>query len=420
MSAVAVALVALGMAALTLIMGEPNPNPRPMLNIRVSGGGHLEKGKFYRVWARVDPAFADSLSRGLSGENAQKRVQAELVREVEALGFHRTLLATQDPSDPRVWSFLSYWRAPGKGSNRLENWSAERVEEPFLEGASPVRIDGLDRGMSRDLFDAVRWGLARENDPKRLEGFARTLDIDYPIAASLIRAKGRLETMNRSANRRAHEVSVSGTPSSIDAFAPLRDASAVIGGEYAAVWGKYERLEAISGWKEPGNPDYAFAERLASRAESEFPRHVVDDGFGKVIAAVTQEPRLLKLSAVDLSRELEVPVPVTTLGLMAMRGLGNGIVTVDAQICGRVLPEGPRPVSNSALRVAHAVLRPEGSQIASPRAIARRLHTLNGQIASGARDAKLAENSLERARRMLERQNWIEWYRRSKISGIMQ
>lgn len=386
--------------------------------------GRLRKGEFYRVWARVSPAYVDHLVKGVGADEAQREAQQKLTRDIERMGFERTKLATQDPSDKQIWTFLTYWGSPDAevfDSDIIKLYQLQSVQEPVTSGQERVSVSGLDRGMSRDLFDAVRWSLARENDPKRLEGFARTLDCDYPVSAGLVRAKAKLESLSRTTNRFTNDMLVSGASHPmLDAFAPLRDASEGMGHENAAMWRKYEKLEGIRGWRAPVATNYEFAEKLIVGLEKRYSRDEIQDGFGKTVGAVSQEPQLLRMSASGLAKELDVPLAITAVGLMALRPIGNGVVTVDPVIGARVLPEGPRPVSHSALRVAHAVLRPEGSQIASPRAIARRLHTLNGQVSAGLRDAKKAETSLDRAKRVLERQNWIEWYRRSKTSGIMQ
>lgn len=145
--------------------------------------GLLKKGQLYRVWARV-PSGAIT--------------QADLRTAVEQMGFSDTKLVTVDPTDSSVATLITRWNLSSSeafDTPQVQLFQLEAVEEPPVDvktagdESSPQPLDG---GLTRAEVDAVRWALMSDDDAKHLGGFATTFEPDFPIAASLLRAKAAL------------------------------------------------------------------------------------------------------------------------------------------------------------------------------------------------------------------------------------
>jgi hypothetical protein len=72
----------------------------------------------------------------------------------------------------------------------------------------------------------------------------------------------------------------------------------------------------------------------------------------------------------------------------------------------------PKPVSTSALQLAHAARRPELSGVINPDALEERLKSIGTSANDGDAKGKEAQEALIRANKALERRQWVEWYRR--------
>lgn len=147
--------------------------------------GQLRKGQLYRVWARI-PSGAIT--------------QADLQTRVERMGFGDVKLVTPDPTDRSVATIIARWMLDSSevfDTPEVHLFQLQSVEEP----PANVKTSGdfgtrghpsLDGGLTNQEVDAVKWALISDDDAKHLGGFASTFEPDFPIAASLLRAKAAL------------------------------------------------------------------------------------------------------------------------------------------------------------------------------------------------------------------------------------
>lgn len=187
--------------------------------------GALNKGGFYRVWARVNPSYMQKVRGSFPGKDQQQQLSADLSKWLEKTGFSPVILAIQDPSESQVWSFLAYWSLSSReafDAGPLRLYQVQAVDEPPVTMVPPAEVpEKLDSGLLLDEIMAIQYALAKDVDPKHLTGFASVLSPEFPVAASLLRAKGYLVQANSSS------VAVSGVGDS-----PRRayeTASAVVG-----------------------------------------------------------------------------------------------------------------------------------------------------------------------------------------------
>ena len=209
-----------------------SPTPSSLIDRPSRFKGMLKRGQLYRVWARVDLALQSKIREATpQGMTSQQYLEAVLKQQIEAMGFAGTLLAVQDPTDSQVWTFITRW---GLGSNEafdtdaIRLYQLEPVDEPPVSVTMPKPdpLPTLDNGLAADEIHAVAYALAKDDDPKHLEGFATTMDGDFPIAASYLRAKGRLAALQ---NQNPAETS----------------------GEDSKIQERYEKALATVGWKRP-------------------------------------------------------------------------------------------------------------------------------------------------------------------------
>ncbi len=145
--------------------------------------GQLRKGQLYRVWARI-PSGAIT--------------QADLQSRVEHMGFGDVKLVTPDPTDRSVATILARWMLDSSevfDTPEVHLFQLQSVEEPpanVKTSGSPETHPQLDGGLTSQEVDAVKWALISDDDSKHLGGFASTFEPDFPIAASLLRAKAAL------------------------------------------------------------------------------------------------------------------------------------------------------------------------------------------------------------------------------------
>ena len=155
------------------------------------GNMTLKQGAWYRI-------------RGQSGPNTINPL-AEATALLNKHGFRNVMLSTQDPTNPRLWSFVMKWSGLSSSftTSLLEDSvfriiSIQEVEEPPLAKDNPPTPQSLDAHMPFEDAVATAYALGRENDPKHLNSFANTLVPDYPIAASLLVARAKLLGEQRS------------------------------------------------------------------------------------------------------------------------------------------------------------------------------------------------------------------------------
>jgi hypothetical protein len=140
----------------------------------------------------------------------------------------------------------------------------------------------------------------------------------------------------------------------------------------------------------------------------------------KALQAIQLSPVLLQNFPIDLAQMLNIPEPIANIALAAFQDHGKGVVTIDPDVTRRFLPE--MKASNAALLIANSQYRPVGSGIQSPSAMQSRLSSFTADNAATLQQMKesgLAQDAIDRARRTLDRQNWVEWYRRIEDADLM-
>jgi hypothetical protein len=146
--------------------------------------GDLENGRLYRVWVK--------LASGYGKDDEIENLERDLTGKIQDLGFSEVLLANEDPTDDRVWTFLARWgqETPG-GVNvpPISVYQTEEVNEPEAAGLYPRTPPSLDQSLSFAEANAVSVALERETDPAMLFDFAKAMAGDFPVAQSLLKAK---------------------------------------------------------------------------------------------------------------------------------------------------------------------------------------------------------------------------------------
>jgi len=397
--------------------------------------GILTPGRFYRVTAKVDELYVNHVYESAPLTLGQITVQEQLAIDLAKVGFDHALLVVQDPSDPSVWTFLARWMATGDAGSSPPKIAGpitflrfEPVEEP-IQGSPQINIPSLDVGLTEDNLYTLHHALCHDNDPKRLVGLAGAFDEDFPISASLLRNKARLEDLIRVVNRETGPVRVeerlNGTLSPLsspdhDTLSALQAASRdVDGGEHLAI---YTNVFHTLGWSPPSEAeDHGHAALDAVEHEMrDVPDLEREAGFSKIVTLLSRTPSLATVDQVSsLVEKTGLPRSIVAAGVAAVAHHGHGLVTLDPEIVRAMRPRGSRPVSPGAIKMAFAVLRPEGSLAAAPSDLGDVLTDLKKSVKAGDPFAIKAEESLKRARRVLDRQNWAAWYRRYQAAEAM-
>lgn len=157
-------------------------------------------------------------------------------------------------------------------------------------------------------------------------------------------------------------------------------------------------------------------------AASEAPRSAVEDvmarlaGFRRedvdrvrgLVWDMLKDKSLRTIPITEAAARLKAPTPLVETAREMIRELPGGLGIVDAERMRRVLPEGPKPVSASALLLLDAATRPGRSGVDDTSAAKTRVL----QIAEGAKrgdaDAMRAAEELRRAQQAVNRQKWVE------------
>lgn len=173
------ALGGAGLVALGLSLGRGGVS---------TSGESLVPGRVYRARVRLAPG----VYQRMRGEGRRPtEISRFVANEAKVAGFAKVFLAAEDPSAPGSYTLIAEFRG-GSGSSVLALLGAEEVEAP--EGEYVTRWQGpvLDDGLLHEEGEAILQALRESRDPKHLSGFASTLTPDFPVAASLLRAKGEL------------------------------------------------------------------------------------------------------------------------------------------------------------------------------------------------------------------------------------
>jgi hypothetical protein len=153
-----------------------------------TSGDRLRAGKVYRVRVKLVPGVYERMR----GEGRRPTEISRFVgHEAGSAGFTKVFLAAEDPSAPGSYTLIAEYGG-GNGSNVLTLLRAEEVEGPESAYVTPWSGPVLDDGLLFEEGEAILQALRESRDPKHLSGFASTLTPDFPIAASLLRARGEL------------------------------------------------------------------------------------------------------------------------------------------------------------------------------------------------------------------------------------
>lgn len=148
--------------------------------------GGLATGGVYRLWATLERGYGDS--------RAHADLERELSDAVRAVGFSEVLLAGEDPSDPRVWTFLARWGQIGtEGTNLppLSIYAVEEIDEVPATTNFPPPSMLLDADLSPAEAHAVDVALTRETDPAKLDAFSESMMADFPLAGMLLQGRAQ-------------------------------------------------------------------------------------------------------------------------------------------------------------------------------------------------------------------------------------
>lgn len=393
--------------------------------------GILTPGHFYRVWADIDQRYVEGIYDAAPETFGQTATQEQLALDLVKLGFAHALLVVQDPSDAKVWTFLAQWSPKdprhtspiSEGPIHFTRFDA--VEAPTR--ASPlIDLLSLDAGLSEDDLYVAHCALVSDNDPKRLAGLARCFDEDFPILASILRNKARLENLNRCVNLETGPIRVdereAGALSPMSSIEhPTLDAlkASAQDLDLGEAFDLYANVFQVLDWTPPVAAGLRGQDALFA-LEPELDQIAPEEralGFGKMLTLLSRTPSLAReKNLASLTERTGLPRALVVAGIAAVSDHGHGIATFDPAMVRALRPKGPRPVSHGALKMAHAILRPEGSLAAAPAELSDVLGDLQKSVRKGDPFAIKAEESLKRARRYLDRQNWTAWTQRYRAA----
>lgn len=208
-----------------------------------------DKTSLYRVRVFVDPRYQRIVKDLKRSGSSQSFLTSVLKEKLLKLGFSSVLLATNDPTNTDLWTFLA--RAP---NSPLRKEPDEKTPfrvlsiEPVLEPVIPAKEKHstvLDNGLSVAEVEAVTHALAYDDDEKHLGGFASTLDPEYPMAAALLYAKAKLAAarsygLGTGPEKTSDPLSIVDAACSKNVLEALRSHSAPLGQEVVLMWSRYE------------------------------------------------------------------------------------------------------------------------------------------------------------------------------------
>lgn len=325
-----------------------------------------------RLRLSVDPSWADGVRHGLSPEDAQKAVEAQVASALEGAGAGSVRLVMQDPSDPlhATWTALSTSvPSPDALPPTITLDGSEPVEKVALP--KPADVPSLDQGLNEDEVWAATLAWEVETDPQRLEGFASTFDVDYPVTAGLLHAKAKLEGLAREQNASVGALRVAGRISGVpggmrvagilDDVADvatsvvdrLGDAAKGIGGTASDLWDKYGGVvEVMGGWV-PGPTLWAVETAVKSAKAIEAGENVGGVLSSQAVRFAQGLRQAAPLVAYVPGIGQGVAVALEASALLALCGLGEGCPPIDQaaiDLAASQVPGGP--ITQSAFRSA--------------------------------------------------------------------
>jgi hypothetical protein len=322
---------------------------------------------------------------------------------------------------------------PTTGAVSLPPTSASPLP-PLSEVVAPTKT--LDKGLTVPEFEMVRHVLAQEANPKHLGGIASTFEPDYPITASLLRAKSAVMARRAMGSSRRQDIS--------EAHAK----------RYSRVRDKVKPSEApltlvhldpalrqvgkgdVPDWVTPQNK-YLGAEVPAwrawvvTRAKGPITKSTFDEaGFQGPLAVPASEESahkirclvalfvkdggLLRKTAEEIAKAYKVSLDEARFALASTRELTDDIRVATPLL--RQLPAPKRP-TKEALRLAATVLKPVHTKSITPedtKVGIRKAKAIIHGASEGDPDAKKARQALGKAGKLIERRRWIQWYNRKR------
>lgn len=147
----------------------------------------LQRGVPYRLTARVPLSHVAAI-RKAHGDRGQKALLADVSTRVAASGFETPMAVLQDPTDNQLFTAIARFLGKATPQIQIVRWEAV-TEPPTHEEVIP---GVLDAGLTADEVAVVRRALVTETNIRHVYGLASTMEPFFPIAASLLRAKGTM------------------------------------------------------------------------------------------------------------------------------------------------------------------------------------------------------------------------------------
>lgn len=351
---------------------------------------------FYRTVVRVSPLYLAHIRRS-NVERTQQVLLADIQQRVARLGASSVLTVMQDPTDAVRFTVIGDWPSPpmiGASDDVLSVASVEQTEPPPAAIAREGTNVPWDSGLSKEEVAMVEHALLNEQNPRHLHGIASTMEPYFPVAASLLDAKGDLvekkRLMDRSASRDFERIVASEKVPASDALM-LRTHG--------------QNLDAYG--RRLGIPPMVLREEIKRTASS-----LVDPNG--------VQGRAVLPAALPLARALVRPIVVQGVPLKILSPYRMAIALVPHPEDGELNP--------TSLQLALGTMKPQMSRIASEMNVTGRMRQLDGSppvrldvgrpLTIMERKYLRARSHMERAKQAIERRRWVDWYRRRKAAGM--
>lgn len=367
---------------------------------------------YYRLHLRVTPAYVERMRRAFGmptargetrePERAQRAIQSDLARRLGVLGATEALAVIQDATDAATftaivrWPAIAYAQAHGtKSDDALSIVRVEPVAAPPPRLTRKGVMIPWDHGLSHDEVSAVEHMLLTERNPRHLHGYAATLEPFFPVAATVLDAKGDLVEqkmlMDRAASR---ELEASVLQSSLDPNLA------------AAIVRERDRLAG-------------YARRL------NLPPSVVREEVKSIVCGMN-DPNSARRP------NLNAAIPLARLLLRQIRFRDRSLRVACPYAARLAFPPDITDglISPSAVQLALATQKPKMAGVTSAGLVPGRMREFDQQklpldvrlltnVPLALHESKFlrVKSQLERARQAIERRRWIDWYRRRQRAG---
>lgn len=388
-------MIALGGVGAYALTRKQAPPAQPVVS-GTSGLGLLKTGESYRVLL-TSPSHQDAS------------------RALDAMGFETRSL-DKDPSARGIWVALANWRGKGNSLPHVPGAKVIRLDptEP-LPDPSELRVPhskALDPGLTERELSALRFALLDEINPKHLGGFASTFEPDYPIAASLLRAKEALVarraigSVHQAKHREKRNARLAKAPDlgahPFEGFEAFREDIPPFWEEFAGYVSREVSPRAV--WLK-SHPEGRRDPNLTVRGEA-------SNKVRALVVLLMKDPALLRKSPKEIARAYRVPVEVANHALLCVKEMSDDLrVMVPHYV--RLLTPPSRP-SPGALHLASAAIKPTLSSVSDVDAGIQVAKATFAMADRGDERAKRAKLALGRASKAIDRERWIRWYDRKR------